>query len=305
MPPEALPQETEDEVQVDEDIGEQDDAESLGEGEGEGSEGTAGEDGGVAGDAGKGDDSGDETGEVVVTIGDETPEDESQKAPDWVRDLRKRQRETAKENRELKAKLEAMQTKPTTSDPGPRPTLEGHDYDTGRYESALDKWYAKKREADQAEARANAEREEQDRAWKSRLDAYGAAKSALKVPDYDDAEAIAQDALDQTQQGIIVQGAENPALVIYALGRNPQQLEKLRAIQDPVKFSFAVAKLEAKLKMTPRRPATQPEKTVTGTGSPSGAVDSTLDRLRAKAEKTGDYSEVTAYRRKKRQAARR
>lgn len=240
--------------------------------------------------------------EVVVTIGEEQAGEEPERAPDWVRDLRRRQRETAKENRELRARLEEMQTGPTASGPGPRPTLEGHDYDTARYESALSEWYDKKREADQAEAAANAKREEEESAWRGRLQAYAEAKTELKVQDYDEAEAIAQDALNQVQQGLIVQGADNPALVIYALGRNPKQLEKLSALGDPVKFAFAVAKLEAQLKIGPRKPATQPEKTPTGTGKISGAVDSTLERLRIEAQKTGDYTKVTAYRRSKRKA---
>jgi len=55
------------------------------------------------------------------------------------------------------------------------------------------------------------------------------------------------------------------------------------------------------LKVTNRKPATAPEKVLTGTGSTSGSVDSTLDKLRAEAEKTGDYTKVTAYKRKLKQ----
>jgi hypothetical protein len=68
-----------------------------------------------------------------------------------------------------------------------------------------------------------------------------------------------------------------------------------------VKFAFAVSKLESQLKVTNRKPATTPEKVLTGTGSTSGSVDSTLDKLRAEAEKTGDYTKVTAYKRKLKQ----
>ena len=71
---------------------------------------------------------------------------------------------------------------------------------------------------------------------------------------------------------------------------------------DPVKFAFAVAKLETQLKVTNRKAAPPPESTVRGTGRVSGAVDSTLERLRADAEKTGDYSKVMQYKRQKRQS---
>ena len=69
-----------------------------------------------------------------------------------------------------------------------------------------------------------------------------------------------------------------------------------------MKFSFAVAKLETQLKVTNRK-APPPEKTVkTGTGRAS-AVDSTLERLREEAAKTGDMTKVIAYKRQQRAKA--
>ena len=107
--------------------------------------------------------------------------------------------------------------------------------------------------------------------------------------------------LNITQQGIVLQGAENPALVVYALGKNPSKAKELSSITDPVKFAFAVSKLESQLKVSNRKSAPPPEKVLSGTGRAS-AVDSTLERLRADAEKTGDYTKVTAYKRQKKQA---
>jgi hypothetical protein len=91
-------------------------------------------------------------------------------------------------------------------------------------------------------------------------------------------------------------------LLIYAIGKSTKRAKELAAITDPVKFAFAVAKLETQLKVTNRKAASPPEKTVQGTGRVSGTVDSTLDRLRAEAEKTGNYSKVMAYKRQKRTA---
>ena len=246
------------------------------------------------------------TDDVVVTIGEESPtsNEEEHKAPEWVRELRKSHRETLKRNKELEEKLAAVQgaqQKPVEQ-LGPKPSLDDFDYDTERYEKALDAWYDRKRSVDEQVAKANAEKENQQKAWQSKLDAYGKAKTELKVKDFDDAELIAQDTLSITQQGVILQGAENPALVIYALGKNPAKAKELGSISDPVKFAFAVAKLETQLKVTNRKSVPAPEKTVRGTGSISGAVDSQLERLRAEAEKTGDYSKVVAYKKQKRQA---
>jgi len=248
-------------------------------------------------DQGTGDES-----EVVVTIGEEPPPPEEEKqAPEWVRELRKNHRELVRENRELKEKLNtgsAAETKPAAI--GQKPKLEDFDYDTEKFEQELAKWYDRKRDADNATAKAEEAAKASQAAWQAKLDAYAKAKAELKVKDYDDAEATAQELFNVTQQGIVLQGAENPALVIYALGKNPKKAKELSSITDPVKFAFAVAKLETQLKVTNRKAPPPPEKTVQGSGSTSGAVDSNLDRLRAEAEKTGDYSKVIAYKNQQR-----
>lgn len=130
------------------------------------------------------------------------------------------------------------------------------------------------------------------------MDNYNKAKTELKVKDFDDAEGFAQEVFSVTQQGVMLQGAENPALVIYALGKNPKKAKELASINDPVKFAFAVAKLETQLKVTNRKASTAPEKIVTGTGRVSGTVDSVLERLREEAARTGNMDKVMAYKRK-------
>jgi len=240
--------------------------------------------------------------EVIVSIGEESPpQEEKTHAPEWVRELRKANREKEKRIRELESKLQAnAQTENKPVELGRKPRLEDHDYDSDRYEASLEQWYERKRQVEaQAEQVKQAEQAQRD-AWQAKLDAYGKAKAELKVRDFGDAEALAQEVFDVTQQGIVVQGADNPALVIYALGKNPKKAQEIASIKDPVKFAFAVAKLEKELKVTQRKAAPPPEKTISGTARVSGAVDSTLDRLRAEALKTGDMTKVMAYKRQKR-----
>lgn len=273
----------------------------AGQTEGGDTEGQDGEAGAGEGQGAEG-----ESDEVVVTIGEEAPpteEDEHAQAPEWVRELRKKNREDQKRIRELEEQLKANQTAETKPAAlGKKPTLEDCDYDSERFEQELTAWHERKRQQDLAATEARKAEEAQQEAWKKKLEGYGTAKAALKVKDFDDAEAALQDHLNVTQQGIIVQGSENPALVVYALGKNPKKAKELGSITDPVKFAFAVAKLETQLKVTNRKAPPPPEKTVQGTGGTSGSVDSTLERLRTEAEKTGDYTKVTAYKRQKRQS---
>jgi hypothetical protein len=243
--------------------------------------------------------------EVVISIGEEAPPPQEEvRAPEWVRELRKANREKDKRIRELEAKLN---TSPTENKPvvlGPKPTLEACDYDEEAFERELAGWYERKREADTAEAEAVKAQEAEAAAWQQKLEDYEKAKASLRVRDYDDAEANALETFNVTQQGIVLQGADNPALLVYAVGKNPAKAKELASITDPVKFAFAVAKLETQLKVTNRKAAASPERTIhSGGGRLSGAIDSTLERLRAEAEKTGDYTKVLRYKRQKQAAS--
>jgi desulfoferrodoxin (superoxide reductase-like protein) len=246
-----------------------------------------------------------ESDEVIVSIGEEAPPPEEQThAPEWVRELRKTNRELQRQNRELQGKLQSTaqtETKPVVL--GKKPSLEEHDYDADKFEAALADWFDRKRQADEAQAKQEAEVMNQQKAWQAKLDGYGKAKAELRVKDFEDAEAVAQELFNITQQGVVLQGADNPALVIYALGKNPKKAKELSDIKDPVKFAFAVAKLEKELKVTNRKAAPPPERIVSGTGRVSGAVDSTLERLREEAARTGNLTKVIQYKAQKRSAS--
>ena len=245
-----------------------------------------------------------DTEEVVVSIGEEAPPpEEHTPAPEWVKELRKTNRELQRQNRELQARVQAAppETKPVVI--GNKPKLEDHDYDADKYEEALANWFERKRQADEVNAKQEAEVMNQQKAWQAKLDGYGKAKAELRVKDFEDAEEVAQQVFSITQQGVLLQGADNPALVVYALGKNPAKAKELAEIKDPVKFAFAVAKLEKDLKVTNRRQAPAPERIISGTGRSSGAVDSTLERLRADAERTGNMTKVIQYKAQKRAAS--
>lgn len=251
------------------------------------------------------DDADEDEGFVAVTIGGEAPppeDEETERAPEWVRDLRKQYREEKRRNKELQEQLAKTTGAAKVAELGEKPTLEKADYDTERYEKELAAWYERKRKHDEVEAARQAEAQAADREWRQKLEGYQSAKATLKVRDYDEAEDVVQDAFSVTQQGMILQGAENPALLVYALGKNPKRAKELASIKDPVKFAFAVARLETQLKVTKRKASSKPDPKISGTGRVSGAVDSTLERLRADAERTGDYSKVFQYKKQKRSA---
>ena len=244
--------------------------------------------------------------ELVVSIGNEDPQpdpaaEQTQQAPEWVKELRKQNREYQKRIRQLERNTQAPAPQgETTTAPPKKPTLADVDYDTGAYEAKLDDWYKAKAAYDQKANERQREADAAKGAWEAKISGYNTAKAELKARDFDDAEAVIADTLSVTQQGIILDGAEKPALLIYALGKNPKKAAELAAIQNPVAFAAAIGRLEASLKVTSRKPSAAPEQIPSGNAPKSGSVDNTLERLREEAGKTGDFTKVMAY---KRQAA--
>jgi len=249
--------------------------------------------------------------ELKITLGGQTltePEPEAERAPEWVRDLRRSHRELQRKVREYESREQTAPAQAAIPTLGAKPKLEDHDYDTDRYETALEGWYKQKDAVESAKRQQQQQAEEQQRTWQAKLDGYAKAKAELKVRDYEDAEATVQETLNVVQQGVVLQGAENPALVVYALGKNPKKAKELASISDPVKFAFAIAKLESQLKVTATRKPPPPERSAPAGNAPiSGTTDNALDRLRTEAERTGDFTKVIRYKQQMRekQAARR
>jgi len=151
---------------------------------------------------------------------------------------------------------------------------------------------------EQAELQANTE-EDQNKKWQTRQESYVSLKKEHSFKDFEDAEELVSNTFNLTQQNIVVQGADDSALLVYALGKNPKKLEELSKISDPYEFAFKIAKLEAQLKVTNKKAPTPEKRVSTGkAGGMSGNSDKTLASLRAEADKTGDYTKVTAYKRK-------
>jgi hypothetical protein len=242
--------------------------------------------------------------EFEFQFGDEAPPasaDQDEAAPEWVKNLRKDFAASQRRNRELEAQLQQKQPQaPAVPTLGAKPKLEDFDYDEGKFDEALSKYYDDKRKVDAAQ-------EEQRKAGEARqreIDGYHTSyiqeAQSLKRKDFQDVESEVIAALSVDQQGL-VKFLDKPAAFVYALGHYPAKLRELAAIKNPVKFVVAAAKLEKDLKVTTRTANTKaaPEGRVTSTsGAPAaGGGEKKLEQLRAEAEKTGDYSKVHAYKR--------
>jgi len=213
-----------------------------------------------------------------------------------IKDLRKKIKES---NKKIKQMEEQLNNKEPLVDKlsqplSAKPTLESCDYDDEVYSQRLENWHKQKISQELEEEKAK-------KVWEQRLTVYTQAKQSLKVSDFEEAEEVVIENLSEQQQGILLHGSDDPAMLVYALGKYPKKAKELASITDPVKYTFALAKLETQLKITTnKKTAPAPEKMAPSNGGVSKSPDGALSKLEAEAQKTGDYSKLFAYNRAKR-----
>jgi hypothetical protein len=277
----------EDETEVLDEAEDEDEGEDASNEEGEADEGAeAGDDEDVTDDVSEADKPDEDDDAFRVEIG----EDEDEGETSSIRELRAR-------NRELKAQLRKFEEGKDggVEALGPKPTIEDFDYDEERFTEALLAWGEKKREFDAREQ----EQREKDEALKKRFHErkahYDEAKVSLGAKDFDSAEDAVCDVLSIPQQNFIIANVENPALFVYALGKNEKHLQALAAETDPASFIYKLAKLETKMEVTDVKTKPKPERRPNGKSAAPMSGEKKLERLRAEAAKTGDFSKVHAF----------
>lgn len=303
MPPELTDAAAEDALEQDlpADAAQEDEAST--EGGEEGAQEPGGEDDAAEGqeDAEGASEEGD--GALSISLGDEPEEGATEKAaPDWVRNLRKENRAQVRRIRELEAENASLRPDPAVVI-GPEPNPDDYEMweDAGKAKFRKDysEWASRKQQvADQQKSKQQAEEQDRQR-WQARIDEVNkAAASALKVEDHDEAMQAFEDTFSPLQQAIILDGphdAKASAFLRYALAKNPTKAAELAAITNPVKFAFAISKLEANMKVTSRKAAPVPDRQIRSSVSGAAVVDNQLSRLREEARRTGEYSKVADF----------
>ncbi|HCR0680666.1 phage capsid protein [Klebsiella aerogenes] len=221
--------------------------------------------------------------EYSLRIGDEeipiTEEDDDhvdgQPAPQWVKDLRKNNREKDKELRELRRQLEEIQSKPAEvrqpqSDAlPPKPTLESCDYDEAAFEQAVTDWHEKKSRAEQQKQQHERQQQEYQQRFQQRVEAHKQRAAKLPVRDYQEMEAIVLSELPPVQQEIIIHCAdEGSELIAYGLGKSQQLRQRVAAETDPIRAAFLLGQISKQVSLAPKpKKAIKPEPEVRGGGA--------------------------------------
>jgi len=244
-------------------------------------------------------------GEVEVTFG-EPSDDEAQESEDdgdedassVIRNMRKREREKDRKLRQAERELEqlrkAQQPQQQVPELPPKPTLESCDWDEWEFEKKLIDWQKQASQVEQAKAKAQEQQQALVREAEAKRTAYQENAKKLKAKDFADAEEEVVSIFDQTRQSILLEAADNPALLVYALGKNPTQLERLSKITNLAKFAAEIGKLEKDLKVSKPTKPTPADTNLRSNAAPSGSSKK-LAELEAEANRTGDRTKLIAY----------
>lgn len=217
--------------------------------------------------------------------GEDKDEFAGQPAPEWVKEVRK-------ENRELKRQLKQRESQQFEQQVlREKPTLDDHDYDSDAFEQDYAQWLTEKQQVD---AQVHAERQKYQQyheRYKADVDAIKA-----KAPDYDEVELSVVDVLSEQKQGLLQMLVDNPAKVVYALGKNsPAQLERLSKLDD-IQFAKQIVLMEMQMSSkTKSRNQNKPKPKTHELEGAAGGADTRLTKLEAEADRTGDRSKVAAY----------
>ncbi len=238
-----------------------------------------------------------EGGDTVIAFSD----DEQEEEPELVKKLRDQIRERDR-------KLAQFRRQPAVADDDPEPqvaerprSVAEFDYDEDRFNAAVDDHIEAKeahsawklRQTDRESARNAAQAEQTKRVEQQ--------KNALGVADYDTRAASVKETLTDAQLAVLINGADNPAQLIYALGRSQTRLSMLAGEENLARFAVMLGKMEKEIKVT-KRTAANPETMVHGaTATLTQSDDKHLARLEKEAEKTGNRSAVQAYKRQLKQ----
>lgn len=232
--------------------------------------------------------------EEEVTFGDGAAPAPGEGDTPLIQHMRKQLREAQKRAAELEKQVGSSQ-----QELGPKPTLADCEYDEDRFDEERDAWEERRRAIEAAKTSPNNPQVQAREEWQRDHQSYQQQRAELTYADRDEVEGIAAAALSEVQQAVVVQSADNPALLLYALGRNPAKLAEISQIQNPLKMAAAIAKLEGALKVNRKRKAPDPERIERGSARVSvKGADKELQRLEKEAEQSGNYDKLFDYKRR-------
>ncbi len=206
-----------------------------------------------------------------------------------IREFRKREREKDRRIAELE-----RANAPKPIEVGDEPAEADFDYDTDAWKVEWLAWNARKTKRAEEDAK-NAERRQADaKAWGDIEQGYRGAVAELNVPNFDEAEREVADALPPELMAMLVR-TRKPELIL-ALRASPAKLAELSKL-NLLDAALMVGELKGSVRNMGTRKPPAPDRAVRGGIAPA-STDKALARHEKEAERTGNRTQLIAYRAK-------
>lgn len=248
-----------------------------------------------------------DAGFLTVDLGGDDDEDEGeehQSAP--FKALRQKTREQQKRIKELEREKRERESAQEQQELGERPTLAGCEYDDQRFEQELLAWNDRKRALDQQKEAEQEKAQAVQARYNERLAVYNTSKRDLaeqaNIDSFDDVETEVVEAIGSSVAAVMIANSKTPALAMLALHKNPGIQKEIAEIEDPASRIWKLAQLDATMKVTGMKKKPAPERRMKNTNGSGDRPLDKLDRLRAQARETGDFTAVNQYKREVRKA---
>ncbi len=235
--------------------------------------------------------------EITFVSEEENEDEDDSNESQAFRDLRK-------QNRLLQQQLRAKDTpkQDEVIELGEEPTLESCEYDEDKFKAEVKAYYAREKAIEKQKEEQAKQQDKVKQAQQTQLEAYETQKKALGAKNYKVAEEeflTSVHAVNPALGEVILNAAEDMAKMVYVLGTQPKKLESLLKITNPYKLAAEVARIEKDVKVQKKQSNIKPEGTLKGDigGGATASSEKHLEKLRAEAQKTGDFTKVAAYKR--------
>lgn len=232
--------------------------------------------------------------EIEVSFSDSKPSKTEEGGNSTIRQMRQRIKDLEKQNKQFQSQvappIKSKPVKPSMADPE-------IDYDEEKYSEAMLKFARENADFEREQEEEQNQLQRRQDKFNERQASYVEAKKAFKDDFIEDAESIVRSAFDDSQQSIMLMALSEgqSANMVYALGKNPDRLEALSKIKDPIEFTAELVRLEGKIKVSNRKPTTAPEKRTSANGATGGTTLQQAKRHFKKGQETGDMSDYRAF----------
>ncbi|MEG3384067.1 scaffolding protein [Salmonella enterica] len=237
----------------------------------------------------------DDESEQEFYFGDEkldSPTSEDGAEHGLVKHLRKTIKEKDRELKELmRQSQKPVEQQPVITQPPRMPKLDDEDigFDEEIYQQRMAKWAEENGKYQEQVRERKREEEARTATLQQKAANYMQRVKALKVaglPGWSE-QAVREDVPVHIQDMILLE-SEKPEIVVLALGRNAELRKQLAEATNPVAIGRLLERIESKARIMPKAKTTAAT-TPTVKGS-NGAVINNLDKLKAKALETGDWT---------------